>query len=282
MSSIANHLPLQLQRKPLIVTVAVHAILLLLLFLWRFSVPQPAVQYPEMGMEVNLGTSTDGMGDDQPMNVEDPAPHSAATAHAAQAHEPDESPEIVRSTREDAPSVAMTRPGRRPARETQPQERRAAQQRATGTTSPAPQPQARYVYPGATGTGGNGAQTNVSGTGEGISGKPGDQGVPRGTPGATNYSGVPGSGTGGMTHSLDGRNIVAFPPKEAAFREGGKVVIRVTVNREGMIVSRSVKKSTNTELNPIALRKLQQVRFNKSMSAPAEQFGDITFVFRPR
>jgi TonB family protein len=133
------------------------------------------------------------------------------------------------------------------------------------------------------GRGGNSAAGNVNGTGEGITGRSGDQGVPGGTPGATNYSGTPGTGNGlGLQHSISGRNIVAFPPKEAAFREGGTVKIRVTVNREGVIVNRTVKSSTNTELTSIALRKLQQVRFNKSTTAPPEQFGDITFVFRPR
>ena len=38
----------------------------------------------------------------------------------------------------------------------------------------------------------------------------------------------------------------------------------------------------NAELGKIALKKIEDVRFSKSESAPPEQFGDITFVFKSR
>jgi TonB family protein len=76
--------------------------------------------------------------------------------------------------------------------------------------------------------------------------------------------------------------MVAFPPKEAQFRSGGTVIVRVTVARDGSITNKNIKRSNNTELNSIALRKVQQVRFNASETAPEEQFGDITFVFKTR
>jgi TonB family protein len=284
-STLTQLLPFRfnLEKKPLIITAGIHVLLLLMLLLWRFSVPTPAVSYPEMGMEVNLGTSTEGSGKDQSMDIEEPA---ASTANAARSHQREaanDAPEIERSNRHDAPVIAETRPGRRQQEQTPRQEHRPTTQQNSGASTQPAQPQARYVYPGATGRGGNSAQGNISGTGEGITGRPGDQGVPGGTPGATNYSGTPGNGNGlGLQHSLTGRSIVAYPAKEAAFREGGQVVIRVTVNREGAIINKTVKSSTNTELNSIALRKLLEVRFNKSPNAPEEQFGTITFVFRPR
>ena len=70
--------------------------------------------------------------------------------------------------------------------------------------------------------------------------------------------------------------------KEARFRQGGKVTVRVTVNRAGEIVNKQVVSSSNSELSPLALQKLAQVRFNQSETAPAEQFGTITFVFKTR
>jgi TonB family protein len=138
------------------------------------------------------------------------------------------------------------------------------------------------VYPGSNGKGGNSAAANMPGTSEGNTFGNGDRGVPHGTPGATNYTGSPGSGTGGISYNLSGRTMVAFPPKEAQFRTGGRVVVRVTVARSGSITNTQIKSSTNSELNSIALRKVQQVRFNASETAPEEQFGDITFVFKTR
>ena len=274
--------PQHLQRKPLLITAAVHGLLLLLLLLWRFSVPDPVMQMPEMGMEVNLGTSADGSGFDQPLDIEDPAAEAADASESAAAAEATQQAELERSNEEDAPSVPEVSHSRASRPANNPVSRRTGN-RASTATAPAVQPQRpRYVYPGSTGKGGNSATANMPGTGEGNTMGPGDRGVPGGTPGATNYTGSPGSGTGGISHSISGRNIVAFPPREARFREGGRVVVRVTVDREGVIVNKQIKSSSNTELSPIALRKLQQVRFNKSATAPEEQFGDIIFVFKTR
>ena len=279
-ANIAINKPIQ--PKPLLITVVAHILLLLLLALWTFSLPPEAPPAQEMGMEVNLGTTADGSGVDQPMDTEDPAPE-ASNASRSSASAATSQAEVERSEEEDAPSVPepnktqtqriasnipTTKPGS-----------------STTTTAPAAaaqQQRPRYVYNGATGRGGNSATANMPGTGEGNTTGPGDRGVPGGTPGSPNYTGSPGNGTGGISHSLSGRNIIAFPPKEAQFREGGRVIVRVTVNRDGTIVNKQIVSSTNTELSPIALRKLQQVRFNKSDNAPEEQFGNITFVFKTR
>jgi TonB family protein len=271
-----------LQPKPLLITVVAHILLLLLLAVWSFSLPPAPPPIQEMGMEVNLGTTADGSGVDQPMDIEDPAPEASNASRSAASAASNDA-EVERSDDEDAPSVPQTNSIR--------QQRTAsntpAQRTGSSTTTTAPtnstQPQRpRYVYNGSTGRGGNSAAANMPGTGEGNTTAPGDRGVPGGTPGSPNYTGSPGNGTGGISHSLGGRNIVAFPPKEAQFREGGRVIVRVTVNRDGSIVNMQIVSSTNTELSPIALRKLQQVRFNKSESAPEEQFGNITFVFKTR
>jgi TonB family protein len=105
-------------------------------------------------------------------------------------------------------------------------------------------------------------------------------GVPGGTPGASNYTGVPGGGGTSIGHSISGRNIVSRPDPKAEFREGGKVVIRVTVNRDGAIIDSRIVSAANATIRALALKKLQSVRFNKSPTAPAEQFGNITFNFK--
>ena len=270
-------------------TIGAHVLIILLLILWKFSTPAAAAPVVEMGMEVNLGTSADGSGTDQPMDMEDPAEVAAANNSRSSATEEAASERDVEQTDDaDAPDVApvKTTPTRRPAPQTKPAVVRnptPATNPQTAQPVPHPQPQKpKFVYTGSTGRGGNGAQENRPGAGEGNTTGDGDRGVPHGTPGASNYTGNPGSGTGGISFSLSGRNIVAFPPREAEFREGGKVVVRITVNRDGVVVNKNVVSASNPELRGIALRKLGQVKFNRSEQAPAEQFGNITFVFKAR
>ena len=269
-------------------TAGVHLVILLLLLIWKFGTPAPMQAIPEMGMEVNLGSSDNGLGTDQPMDMEDPANAVAATNARSTAATASNDRDIEQTDDKDAPEVAPPHPAiATPVRPTQavtpPRTNRTATTAQPATHTATPQVQRpRFVYQGSNGRGGNGAQANAPGGNEGNTFGNGDRGVPHGTPGAPNYTGSPGNGTGGISFSLDGRNMIATPNPEAEFRQGGKVVVRITVNRDGAIINKSVLSSSNAELSPIALRKLQSVKFNKSENAPAEQFGKITFVFKTR
>ena len=75
-------------------TVGVH-VLLLLLFAWiSYSIPSPA-PIEELGMEVNLGTSDDGSGTDQPMAVDAPSSIAVAARPRASAQQNMASREIL-------------------------------------------------------------------------------------------------------------------------------------------------------------------------------------------
>lgn len=268
------------QPRPLLITIGIHALLLLVFLLWHFSLPAKQPAPPELGMEVNLGTSDQGSGFDQPMDVEDPAASATAARRAAQSAP--SSADVERSDDEEAPSVAAAAASSR-GNAAQPNTSRSRSNSSSNADARTTQPQRpRYVYPGSNGRGGNSAAANYPGSSEGNTSGPGDRGVPRGTPGAINYEGSPGNGTGGVSYALSGRTMVAFPPREAQFRNGGRVVVRITVARDGSITNRQIKSSTNSELNAIALRKAQQARFNADSHAPEEQFGEITFLFKTR
>lgn len=266
-------------------TVAVHVVLLLLFFFIKYNtITEQPLQ--ELGMEVNLGTDADGSGTDQPMITEDPAPDNreANNVTVATPQETNTEKEVLKTEEPDAP-VINTKPAetKKPVRNTVVAEKQKQTTKTnTQTTQPAqPKPQQpRYVYNGGIGRGGNSAATNKPGTGEGNTTGSGDRGVPGGTPGASNYTGTPGRG--GISHTIRGRSIIAFPPPEADYKEGGKVVIRVTVNKDGEIVGKQVKSFSNAEIKNIALRKLDKVKFSKRTDSDEEQFGDITFVFKTR
>ncbi len=250
-------------------TVGVHLLLLLLFFLFQYSIPVVTAPDPGTGLEVNLGTSDDGSGTNQPQHKGDPSNYTASVVFNTPPEKSELPKNMLQSTDPNAPDV--NNPDK--AKNITPSE-------TPGKDKPhAVKEVPKYVYQGGTGKGGNGAQQNVAGTSEGNTNGPGDRGVPGGTPGAPNYTGAPG--TGGIGHTLTGREI---SPKrlEAEFREGGTVVVHVTVDRDGNIVDKYVKSSSNKELTKIALEKLSKARFSKSAGSDPQQFGDVTIVFKTR
>jgi outer membrane biosynthesis protein TonB len=270
------------QLKAIAWTIGVHLALLLFLWLFKYAIPS-APPIEELGMEVNLGTSDMGSGADQPMSVEDPATDVAMVANRATQQQNNESKNLLQSSDKDAPEVNTAEKNNANRNNTEENNRRRRQTDRQDNSNNHQQPHARYVYNGSTGHGGNSSYQNTPGSHEGNDPNGnGDKGVPNGTPGATNYSGSPGNGNGGISHTISGRTIVAFPPKEAKYKEDGVVVVRVTVNRDGAIVNKQIVSATSAELRNIALHKVDKVRFNKSTTAPEEQFGNITFVFKTR
>lgn len=276
--SVAQEQP-AVDSKAAIWTAGIHIVLLLLFFFITYSPPQ-IEKVEELGMEVNLGTSADGYGTDQPMSLGEPAPDNAATTSASSAANTDLPANVLESNEPDAPAVNTTETKKTTTTNnsintnTRNRSDRPANSNST-------QQKARYVYGGSTGKGGNNATTDAKGSSEGNTTGNGDRGVPGGTPGADNYEGTPGSG-GGISHNISGRNIVAFPPREAEFKEGGTVTVRITVNRAGTITDKRIVSSSSPQLRELALKKVNSIRFNKSDSAPEEQFGNITFVFKTR
>jgi hypothetical protein len=257
-----------INNKALAWTVGVHALLLLLFILLSYTItPPPVTPVTDVGggLEVNLGTSETGSGSNQPMSTKKPAPYQATVIFkTAASHSTSLPKEIVTSNEADAPAVDNTRV-----------KKGHEEAEAKGHVQAKP----RYTYPGETGQGGNDAAQNKAGKNEGVTSGPGDQGVPGGTPGAANYSGIPGNGTGGIGHNLTGRRI--SPDKfESEFSESGKVIIHVTVDRNGNITDKQVKSSSSKQLTKIALEKLNGAKFSKSETSAPEQFGDVTFIFK--
>ncbi len=263
-------------------TVGIHALILLLFFFLSYSVPatQPVV---EMGMEVNIGTSADGFGTNQPLVAGEPAPNESSVTYSSTAPKSSLPANMLESTDEDAPVVNQVNKRNKNNRNdnTRPTNSNTTRNNSNNTAdnNRTRQQKPRYVYDGGAGTGGNGSANDAAGGSEGNTSGDGDRGVPGGTPGAGNYEGTPGSG---ISHTLGGRSIVAFPDRDADFKEGGKVVVRITVNRQGQIINKRIESASNSGLRSIALKKVDKIRFNKSETSPEEQFGKITFVFKTR
>lgn len=262
-------------------TLGVHGLLLLIFFLIRYPLPFVDTPAQELGMEVNLGTQDFGMGQDQPMFRDDPAAEAPVQRQMERGASPAGTRPVYTAEDETAPAVTVPQEGHAGQQPNPSGAAASSNTAASGTgeaSSQAEEP--RYVYPGATGTGGNQAPGERAGSGEGQGAGMGDQGVAGGTPGADTYRGLPGGG--GIGHNLNRRTIVAFPPREADYTEAGTVVVRVTVNRQGDITHHRILSSSHPDLTRIALEKISYIRFNKSPQAPQEQFGNISFRFKTR
>jgi len=269
-------------------TTVFHGILLLLLIFVVFKTPIPP--YPEeggggtgLGIEVNLGNSDEGMGDNQPEQL-------AMPQFTEPKHEVSQSSEVDKSTKKvvadenlltqesDEPSI--TGSNKKKVDEIQKKE------------EPKVNPNALY-------------RKKANSGNEGITGKPGDQGNPNGNLHSKNYSGNGGTGSGGGTgggigggngsgtgrgkgpsYSLSGRQANYIPMPTSRSREQGKVVVAITVNRKGE-VTKAVAGMRGTTTADNSLWKLAQesalkARFDTKNDAPEEQKGTITYIFITR
>ncbi|MGN6511048.1 MAG: hypothetical protein ACTHLD_16400 [Chitinophaga sp.] len=280
------------------VTIAVHALLLVGLFLISFSAPPPLPDQ-DLGMEVNLGTSVDGMGDEQPLNPNPPAAERSAPStpppSPAQAEEQGNTRELATQNEEDAPEVTQPpKPAPKPkeiAKTIESKTEKARKPKAVQPPAPTPpaKPKPKAVFTGGSSTSsnsGNGANGSNSSTGEGNTGRPGDRGVIGGDPNASGYTGTPGSGRGASDFRLSGRSLVNRPSVEWNGNETGYVSINIKVDRNGNVISATHSLRGSTINNPAAVRiardAAMRIKYNASSDAPEEQFGTIRFYFKPQ
>lgn len=259
--------------KAAIISIGAHLALLLLCLFIGYSLPATPAATDEMGMEVNLGNSDDGSGDDQAFSTQNPTFQPEEMQSNTSSNNDAETPKDLTTDENDVDAAVV---------KTNPKANTNQNNKTDNPSKPVAQQKPKILFPASNGDGGNAAKINQAGGSEGNGKGNGDKGVAGGTAGAANYTGSPGNGTGGIGHSFSDRNLVVKPKPDAEFREGGKVVVRVTVNRAGEVIAKRIKSQANAELGKIALKKIEEVRFSKSESAPPEQFGDITFVFKSR
>lgn len=290
--------------KALSYTVGIHLVLLLIfLFVKYESVALPAPP-PEDLIEletVALGVDADGFGIEPPeMVMGMPAPPATPAGNAGgnaggaeaanqteipqedDAHDdvatvdhPTSAPVIRRSGNPNNPKPNTVTNNRNTSSRSQNtnnsnNNRNSNNNTSQSTSNRTATPQAKYTLDKATGTGGNGAPENAAGSrnrgdgqGNGMKGQPG------GDPNSVNFSG-----------GISGRNIVAYPSPQAEFKDGGRVTIKVWVNREGTIIRHEIQSAKNATLRALAEQKIRSVKFNKKPDAAVEQSGILTFNFK--
>lgn len=270
-------------------TAVICGVLLLIFLFVRWSLPPIPEPPVEEGIEVNLGSSDQGFGDDQPMEPGSPAPVEQNTfTPPPPTPTPDAPDKDVEA--DDAPNdpVEVKKP-----EVTKPVIKKVPE-KATVKTPPAkkpvetppaptpPKPKATMRGIGGTGTGGNEADSYKKGGNQGIAGGNGDQGRPGGNPNSDNYTGG-GRGNGGVTISkgLQGRRITGLPSFKDDFNENATVYVDIRVDETGRVVSATFQPRGSTtseaQYKSIAIQKAQQVKFS---GGEGESVGTLRFNFK--
>jgi TonB family protein len=122
-----------------------------------------------------------------------------------------------------------------------------------------------------------------SSTSEGVNKGSGNQGYVTGDPNSKNYSGT-GQGSKGDGFQLKGRSLQGSLPKPAYdIQEEGIVVVEITVDRTGRVVSAkyTLRGSTtqDSRLKAAAQKAALKARFNADPNASAYVKGTITYHF---
>jgi TonB family protein len=127
------------------------------------------------------------------------------------------------------------------------------------------------------------SKNSGSSSSEGINKWSGNQGYTTGDPNSRNYSGT-GQGSKGDGFQLKGRSLQGSLPKPAYdIQEEGIVVVEITVDRTGRVVSAkyTLRGSTtqDSRLKAAAQKAALKARFNADPNASAYVKGTITYHF---
>ena len=271
------------------VSVVIHALILLLLFFYYITPPNPPYEDNAGGMTVNYGTSDVGTGDQQqfttvPVTVQQTAQTDASSPAASSS-----SPENLETQNtEDAPVVETKKEVKKPKEKPNPDALLKPQTKPVASnTPPAPKADPNALFtPGAIGK-----PNKSKGDGEGKG--QGDQGDPNGDPNSRNYhgggtgNGSPngGNGIGNGNVRLIGRKLRSRPPvKNPCDVARGKVVISISVNRDGKVVDTKFSQSGSTSSDDCLVATARQAAmkytFDANPNADETQIGSIVFIFK--
>lgn len=269
-------------------TLAVHALLLGLLFLLRLAVPE---KQEEGGVPVMMGNTdlAQGSADPYTMTEVDVLPQPQPEANSV----PEPQPEVKQPmiTQQDEPSLKVKeeKPKEKKKSETQVKDntkknseeiaeavRKKTEAEKRAEAEKAAAEAAANKIAGAFGKGAQMGSKGTASSGSGVQGK---------TDGNSSTGGMAGMGGYG-TFDLNGRSLGqgGLPIPVYNVQEEGRVVVTIVVNPAGHVISTSINKRTNT-VNPV-LRKAAEDAAKKAcfnaVDGPDNQSGTITYYFRLR
>ncbi|PID94823.1 MAG: energy transducer TonB [Bacteroidetes bacterium] len=259
--------------KGILGTIIVHLLALILLFFLGFTTPLPLPG--EEGVEVDLGFSETGSGNNQ---QETPAPMEEETPPPIMEETPVVEEQVVTNDAEDTP--LMEEPVEEPVKEEEvveepPEEEPPVEEKVVEPEPPKPVVNTNALYKGK-------QNQSSEGGNEGKNLYPGDQGKKEGTEDSGTYDTQGGMGNG-ISFSLGGRSAKALPKPTYNSKDQGKVVVTIKVNRQGFVIAAEAgargTSVTDQKLWREAEEAAKRARFSPKPDAPEIQRGTITYNF---
>ncbi|MFK7050776.1 energy transducer TonB [Flavobacterium columnare] len=244
------------EKKSFAITTVIFVILLFLFLFFGLTYVDPP---PENGITINFGTSEVGQGQIQPKEII----ASSSKPKIVESKAMDEEENILNNESSDAPVIKQSLIKKAII------EKKEESKRPNKSTDDA---LSSLI---------NGPKTKGVNESNGDNDIPGDKGDLNGSRYANSFYGS-GSGIGGAGWGLKGRNLASKSRKVQDCNETGRVVVQVTVNRNGQVINASyVKGTTNTHpclVNP-ALEASRTFKWQADQQAPERQIGFIVFNF---
>ncbi|MGI9546743.1 MAG: energy transducer TonB [Flavobacteriaceae bacterium] len=287
------------KKKSFTLTTILLSALLLLMFYIGLSYLEPPI---ESGITVNFGALEFGMGEEQPKekvksqpvkkpvikeatpveevkSEEEAVPESASEEKPAEkllTQDNEESIKIKQQKEEEKRAEEAAKKAREEA-DRKERERKAAEEKARQ------EQEAKKEKLDALLGGLNSADGDVVG-GEGDDQLAGDKGSPDGDPYATTYYGSPGSGSGTGGYGLSGRSLAGKGKVQQECNEEGRVVVKITVDRNGKVIKAEPGVKGTTNNNPCLLDPARKTallhRWNEDSNAPGQQIGFVVVNFK--
>jgi TonB family protein len=270
-------------------TAILHLGVFLLLLLVAFTVSPPPKS--ETGILVNFGTDETGLGTIEPSG--EPMPQEAASTPPSRSPLQSDDQPLLTQNNEDAPEVKKADPDAEKRRleriETdrirREEERIRKEQEAERKRVEAEQQRTTDIMNRTRNALANAKNSGTSSTSEGIAGGTGNQGDPRGDV----NSKVRGTGgglgdRGNISFDLGGRGVQKLPSPKYDYQEEGRVVVEVSVDRQGKVIQAipGVKGSNILDeyLLKVAKEAALQAQFEVDANAAEIQKGTITYNFK--
>ncbi|MBC8266257.1 MAG: energy transducer TonB [Flavobacteriales bacterium] len=247
------------KRKGIIGTILFHALLLVaFLFLGlKYQDPPPA----EEGISINFGYSDEGMGEDEPEDIEEITEIVEEEVIEEQIQSTEE---IITQTEVETPAVEKTEK-EEVLNEEEPKEEVIQEKK--------PEVNKKALYPG---------KKKSNNTSEGEKGGDGNQGVIDGDPNADVYEGG-GIGEDGTAYQLGGRKVEFKAKPIYNTQVEGTVVVLITVDRLGNVINAIPGAKGSTTLNKQLLQRAKaaalKTKFDPKQTAPTNQQGKIIYHF---
>lgn len=247
-------------------TFIIHNIIVLILLFTYITLSRPLSS--EGGILINFGDMERAGGPEEPALNDQMA--SQTTVSQASSTEKEEG--MLTQDFEEAPVV------NKPAETAKPEKKSVTKPVQKST----PEPKKPTLNPKASYKGAKGVSTTETGSSEGIYRGSGNMGDPTGTPESDNYA--KGLGGNGVEFSLRGRNPLYLQKPEFNILKEGIVVVEITVDRSGKVISATPGKQGSTiadkTLYEASRKAALESKFNLKSDAPDLQVGKITYHFK--